>query len=157
MNLVVEASKLALRLALLITFAALVSACGGEREDANQALPKSTETVPADQASGPKVTVTADKTHAVQPSDEITVTVTVDGFTLDAEKIEPNVGRYRVYLDDASGEDFLAESAAESVKVTIPDSITDGSHELRVVLHHNDGTPVEPLAQGDVWLIVYRL
>lgn len=142
---------------------ALAGGCGDEQPGEDPGVENAPETtsVEVPDSDGPKVSVTADKTQAVQPGDEITVTVTVEKFTLDAGKIgesnEAGVGHYRVYLDDASGDNFLAESATDTVKVTVPESITDGSHQLRVVLHNNDRTPVSPAVQGDVWLIVYRL
>ena len=70
---------------------------------------------------------------------------------------ENGVGHYRVYLDDASGEDFLVTSGDATVKVKLPSDVTDGSHELRVVLHENDRTPLDPPAETGVLLIVYRL
>ena len=70
---------------------------------------------------------------------------------------EDGVGHYRVYLDSAAGEDYLAQGAENTTKVTIPETITDGSHDLRVVLHNNDHTPLDPAAEGSVLLIVYRL
>lgn len=148
-------------LVLLVVMLTLTSACSGEKAANNQSEEKSPETTSTNVADGPEVSVSADKIHAVQPGDEITLTITVNKFTLDASKIgkpnEANVGHYRVFLDDASGNNFLADSTSGTVKVKIPDKITDGSHQLRVVLHNNDRSPVTPAAQGDVWLIVYRL
>lgn len=149
---------------LLAALLALAAGCGGEENGSDQSAegPSGTTAGSSSQAANdPVVTVSADKTHAVQPGDEITVTVAVENFTLDAAKMggtnEPGVGHYRVYLDEASGDDFVAEGAAGSFKMKVPDSITDGSHPVRVELYNNDRTPVEPAAQGEVWLIVYRL
>lgn len=144
-------------LALLTAFAlAVVTSCGKD-DDAPPAPEENADTTTA----GPTVKVSADKTHAVQPGDEITLTIEVSGFTLDPAKMEQTnevgVGHYRVYLDDASGADYLIEGADNSTKVTVPGDITDGSHDLRVVLHNNDRTPLEPAAEGSVLLIVYRL
>lgn len=154
-------SKIVPPLVLLAGVLALASACSGEKAADNQSEEKSPETISTSAPEGPEVSVSADKTHAVQPGDEITLTIIVNKFTLDASKIgkpnEVNVGHYRVYLDNASGDNFLADSGAGTVKVKVPDDITDGSHQLRVVLHNNDRTPVAPAVQGDVWLIVYRL
>lgn len=112
-------------------------------------------------AGGPALEVSADKTHAVQPGDEITVTVSVTDFELDSGAVgspaAPGRGHYRVYLDDASGDDFLAAGAGATAKVTIPEEITDGSHDLRVKLYNNDETPFEPATEASVLLIVYRL
>ena len=137
----------------------LLVSCGNEGEDA-QAPEKKQDSAEAT-ATGPTVKVSADKTHAVQPGDEITLTIEVSGFKLDPAKIdqanEDGVGYYRVYLDSASGQDYLAQGADNTMKVTIPETITDGSHDLRVVLHNNDNTPLDPAAEGSVLLIVYRL
>lgn len=139
-----------------ITVLLLLMGCGKEETPSVT----SEEAAPAAEG-GPQVSVTADKTHAVQPGDEITLTVAVTDFTLDAAKIgasnEPGVGHYHVYLDDASGDDYLGVSGDASVKINVPDDITDGSHDIRVVLHNNDHSPVDPPASGSVLLIVYRL
>lgn len=161
MKLLGKGSKMMQQLVLLAAVLALTSACSEEKTADNQAEEKSSETTSINATDGPGVDVSADKTHAVQPGDEITLTITVSKFTLDASKIgkpnEANVGHYRVYLDGASGDNFLADSGADTVKVKVPDDVTDGSHQLRVVLHNNDRSPVAPAVQGDVWLIVYRL
>lgn len=142
----------------------LVFGCADEDE---ATAPKASSTQQASNESAasrsdrPLVTVSADKTHAVQPEDEITLSVSVNGFKLDESRIgqdnEPGVGHYRIYLDDARGEDFLAAGAAPNRKISLPSSITDGSHELRVVLYNNDKTPLSPAVEGRVLLIVYRL
>ncbi|HEX9583981.1 MAG TPA: hypothetical protein VGB36_05705 [Gammaproteobacteria bacterium] len=142
----------------------LASGCSDKDESAasraSSTPPAGTESA-APRGDLPVITVSADKTHAVQPEDEITVSVSVSGFKLDESRIsqdnEPGVGHYRIYLDDANGEDFLIAGAAPSSKVTVPSSITDGSHELRVVLYNNDKSPLSPAVEGSVLLIVYRL
>jgi len=110
---------------------------------------------------GAALSVKADKTHAVQPQDEITLTISVTEFRLAADSIgaanQDGVGHYRIYLDDASGDDYLVARAEPVTKVTIPADINDGSHDLRVVLHNNDKSPVQPAVEGSVLLIVYRL
>lgn len=139
----------------------LLAACSSEEEDANKAGPakQATQAAPAPSAVG--LSVKADKTHAVQPGDEITLTISVTDFRLAPDSIgaanEKGAGHYRVYLDDASGDGYLAVGAEATVKVTIPDDISDGSHDLRVVLHNNDKSPLEPPVEGSVLLIVYRL
>lgn len=105
--------------------------------------------------------VEADKTHAVQPEDQITLTISVSDFRLSPEGIgganEDGVGHYRVYLDNASGDDYLVAAAGATAKVTIPADISDGSHDLRVVLLNNDKSPLQPPVESSVLLIVYRL
>lgn len=147
-----------------IAIFALVSGCSDENEATTSKTPSAAQapgTSATPQGGAPVITVRADKTHAVQPEDEITVSVSVSGFELDESKIgqshEPGVGHYRIYLDEAKGDDFLAEGAAPSSKITVPADITDGSHELRVVLYNNDKTPFSPAVEGRVLLIVYRL
>jgi hypothetical protein len=145
-------------------FLALISGCADEDEAKPEkaASTQPAETgAPASGSNRPRIAVSADKTHAVQPGDEITVSVTVSGFRLDPDRIgkanEPGVGHYRIYLNQTGGDDFLAEGAAPSIKITLPSDITDGSHELIVALHNNDGTPVSPAVDAGVLLIVYRL
>ena len=142
----------------------LLAACSSE-EDANKAEPAKQSTQSTQAAAGATSTVglsvKADKTHAVQPGDEITLTISVTDFRLAPDSIgaanEKGAGHYRVYLDDASGDGYLAVGAEAVGKVTIPDDISDGSHDLRVVLHNNDKSPLEPPVEGSVLLIVYRL
>jgi hypothetical protein len=128
---------------------------GGKSGQAKSATPESTA------AGGARLSVKADKTHAVQPKDEITLTISVTDFRLASDSIgaanQDGVGHYRVYLDNASGDDFLASGADPTTKVTIPADISDGSHDLRVVLHNNDKSPLDPAVEGSVLLIVYRL
>ena len=96
--------------------------------------------------------VSADKTHAVQPGDEITVSVEVTGFTLDGSLMgqsnQEGVGHYSVHLDD-TGTAPLAVSAERSVKVTIP----QGHHRrvarrARGLCKNNDSTPLSPARPG---------
>lgn len=137
-------------------------ACSSE-DDGGKATKSDADAKPAATAAagGATLTVTADKTHAVQPNDEITLTIQVTDFRLSPDSIgaanQAGVGHYRIYLDDASGDDFLTQGAEATAKVVIPGDINDGSHDLRVVLHNNDKSPVEPGIEGSVLLIVYRL
>ncbi len=137
----------------------LLVACSSEDEAGKTeqaAQPSSTVAT-----GGAALSVKADKTHAVQPQDEITLTISVTEFRLAADSIgganRDGVGHYRIYLDDASGDDYLVARAEPVTKVTIPADINDGSHDLRVVLHNNDKSPVQPAVEGRVLLIVYRL
>jgi hypothetical protein len=141
--------------------ACLALLVGCAEEDQAATAGGKTEAQAAPPAGGPTLIVKADKTHAVQPKDEITLTISTTEFELDSSKIgqanESGVGHYRVYLDGASGEDYLAAGADTTTKVTVPEDITDGSHDLRVVLHGNDARPLSPPVQAEVLLIVYRL
>ena len=104
--------------------------------------------------------VTADKTHAVQPGDEIRIEVDVEGFVLDGGKIgagaEPGTGHYHVHLGDTDGEPLLV-SAEPSAVVKVPDDVTDGTHALRIRLRHHDHSPLDPPVEAEVRLIIYRL
>lgn len=111
-------------------------------------------------ASAVTLAVTADKTHAVQPNDEIRIEVTVEGFVLDAAAIggeaQPGAGHYHVYLGDPDGEPLLV-SAETSAVVKIPADVTDGTHTLRIQLRHHDHSPLDPPVEAGVRLIIYRL
>jgi hypothetical protein len=144
-------------------FALLLAACSGESEggDAGKKADAAANQPAAPAAGGATMRVKADKTHAVQPNDVITLTIDLSGFQLSPDGIgsanQDGVGHYRVYLDTATGDDYLAVGADLTAKVTIPGDISDGSHDLRVVLHNNDKSPLEPPVEGSVLLIVYRL
>jgi len=140
-----------IRLALAcLAAAALMAGCSEEAPEADAtAAADSAESGAAQGAGAPRLEVSADKTHAVQPGDDITVTV-------EGSSPAPSGARYRAYLDDADGDDFLAASADPTFQVSVPEGLTDGSHKLRVVLYDGDA-PVEPRTEGSVWLIVYRL
>jgi len=134
-------------------------ACSGE-DDGGEAGQAGAGTQPL-ATGGATLSVKADKTHAVQPKDEITLTISVTDFRLAPDSIgtanQDGVGHYRVYLDDASGDDYLAIGAQSIAKVAVPADISDGSHDLRVVLHNNDKSPLQPAVQGSALIIVYRL
>ncbi len=114
----------------------------------------------SDAAAPITLAVTADKTHAVQPGDEIRITVSVTGFVLDdantGADAAPGSGHYHVYLGDPQGEPLLV-SADESATVKVPDDVTDGTHSLRVQLRNHDHSPLEPPVETTVRLIIYRL
>ena len=106
------------------------------------------------------ITVTADKTHAVQPNDEIRIEVAVEGFVLDGANIGadpvPGAGHYHVYLGDPDAEPLLV-SADPSAVVKVPADVTDGTHSLRVQLRNHDHSPLDPPAEATARLIIYRL
>ena len=104
--------------------------------------------------------VTADKSHAVQPGDEIRITVSVEGFILDgasmgAEAV-PGSGHYHVYLGSSEGKPLLV-SADASASVHVPGDVTDGTHSLRIQLRNHDHSPLDPPVETTVRLIIYRL
>ena len=118
------------------------------------------ETKSGGAASPIAITVTADKTHAVQPNDEIRIEVTVEGFVLDGARIgagaEPGAGHYHVYLGEPEGEPLLV-SADPSAVVKVPADVTDGTHTLRIQLRNHDHSPLDPPVESGVRLIIYRL
>ena len=111
-------------------------------------------------ASPVSITVTADKTHAVQPNDEIRIEVSVEGFELDGASIGsesgPGSGHYHVYLGSPDGEPLLVSAEASTV-VKVPADVTDGTHTLRVQLRNHDHSPLDPPVEATVRLIIYRL
>ena len=152
--------------ALLVGAAVLTvtTGCGDDDSSAESAAAGSSAQAPASEASEAAASitleVTADKTHAVQPGDEIRITVSVTGFALDGTKVGaetvPGSGHYHVYLGDTQGEPLLV-SAEGSAIVKVPADVTDGTHSLRVQLRNHDHSPLDPPVETTVRLIIYRL
>lgn len=145
---------------------ALMGGCGEEDKPPGSAGAESAPESPAaapeagDAAPAISLEVTADKTHAVQPGDEIGITVSVEGFTLDAAGIgseaEPGRGHYHVYFGGSEGEPLLVSADANAV-VKVSDDVTDGTHSLLIQLRGNDHSPLDPPIETKVRLIIYRL
>ena len=147
-----------------------IAGCGEESATPEPAGTSSPEKEAEDKAKAEKkgdgaaspiaIAVTADKTHAVQPNDEIRIDVTVEGFVLDGAKMgadaAPGAGHYHVYLGSPDGEPLLV-SADPSAVVKVPGDVTDGTHTLRVQLRNHDHSPLDPPAEAKVRLIIYRL
>ena len=118
--------------------------------------------VPEEKGSAAPITldVIADKTHAVQPGDEIRIELNLEGFVLDDSKIgaeaEPGAGHYHVYLGDPGGKPLLVSADASAV-VKVPPDVNDGTHTLRVQLRSHDHSPLDPPVEAVVRLIIYRL
>lgn len=131
----------------------------GPSGDAGSSVPA---TVPEEKGSAPPIMlgVTADKTHAVQPGDEIRIELNLEGFVLDASKIgadaEPGAGHHHVYLGDPGGKPLLVSADASAV-VKVPADVNDGTHTLRVQLRNHDHSPLDPPVEAVVRLIIYRL
>ena len=148
----------------------MTTGCGEESETSKSSGAGESATVAGEKpekeqgsgTAGPPITVsvTADKTHAVQPNDEIRIEVTVDGFVLDGSKVgaaaEPGTGHYHVYLGGADGEPLLV-SAESSDVVKVPADVTDGTHTLRIQLRNHDHSPLDPPVEATARLIIYRL
>jgi hypothetical protein len=155
----------AIRIALAVACLALIAGCSQEAETPPAASEYPIETADAPVADAdapfPSVNFTASNTTALEPGGSVTLTVTVENFVLDGDRIggenETGVGHYRVYWDDADGDDHLGASAEPELTVTVPATTTDGSHRLRVMLVNNDGTPLDPPVEEGVWVIVYRI
>ena len=143
---------------------AVTTGCSDDDSSAKSAAAGSSPQAPASEvdeaAAAIKLEVSADKTHAVQPGDEIRITVSVTGFALDGAKLgagaAPGSGHYHVYLGDTQGEPLLV-SAEGSAVVKVPADVTDGTHSLRIQLRNHDHSPLDPPVETTVRLIIYRL
>ena len=145
------------------TMLTTIAGCGDEDSatESSDAVESTAVSQEADTAAAAiTLEVKADKTHAVQPGDEIRITVDVGGFILDAASIGaesvPGSGHYHVYLGSAEGEALLVSADADAV-VRVPDDVTDGTHSLRIVLRNHDHSPLETPVETTVRLIIYRL
>jgi len=86
---------------------------------------------------------------------DINMVVTNFQFDLDNEFGATNVpgtGHARIYLDDATGDDHLADAINSHVELTLPEDLSDGDHWIHVVLTENDGTPLSPAANAKVFI-----
>ena len=144
----------------------VIAGCDEESASHRSGDTESAAPAPADapQESGAAapvtLSVTADKTHAVQPGDGIRIEVSVEGFALDGAKIgagaEPGAGHYHVYLGDPDGKSLLVSADAGAV-VKVPEDTNDGTHTLRIQLRNHDHSPLDPPVEATVRLIIYRL
>lgn len=85
----------------------------------------------------------------VEAGGTLAVTVFVGNFELmDFEDNEGGVvfgeGHYHIYIDDHTGEDFLARDFRSAVDVVIPANTTAGAHTLRVSLRNHDHSELDP-------------
>ena len=149
-----------------VTVLAVATGCSDDDSAPQSADPGSSTQTPAaapEASTGAApitLAVTADKTHAVQPGDEIRITVSVAGFVLDGANVGaeavPGSGHYHVYLGKAQGEPLLVASDGSAI-VKVPADVTDGTHSLRVQLRNHDHSPLDPPVETTVRLIIYRL
>ncbi len=117
-------------LALLLPLTACGGDGGGEAPD-------------ADVGNGPTVLMTAQGTSDCGAT--ITAAVTVTDFVLEEPAGQANQeghGHYHIYLDDATGADYLTVDFDASADVPIPIAAATGPHELRVELANNDHSPI---------------
>jgi hypothetical protein len=113
-----------------------VAACGGDNNTGDD--------VDASTGGAASVTATPSAT-TVAPGGTLTLTISVQNFTLEAPAGQPNQaghGHYHVYLDDAEGTDYLVADASTTVDVTIPPATADGAHTLKVELYNNDHSEI---------------
>ena len=149
-----------------VVLLAVTAGCGEESAPPESAEAQSSVPAPdaasQESAAAAPITleVTADKTHAVQPGDDLHLEVNVTGFVLDGTKIgaeaELGAGHYHVYLGDP-GEKPLLVSADSSAVVNVPVETNDGTHSLRIQLRNHDHSPLDPPTEAVVRLIIYRL
>ena len=74
-------------------------------------------------------------------------TIAVENFVLEAALGQPNQpghGHYHIYLDDASGIDYLVSDNAPSVPIRIPEGTAPGMHTIRISLGENNHLPLNP-------------
>jgi hypothetical protein len=101
----------------------------------------------------PTLAVTLDaKSYAAGGTIKLTVNAT--NFSISQDNLgktnQTGQGHYRVYLDNATGDDFLKETGIASTDIKLPDTITAGSHILSVVLYNNDRTALTPAVKETV-------
>ena len=102
---------------------AVTTGCSDDDSSAESTAAGSSAQAPASEANEAAASitleVTADKTHAVQPGDEIRITVSVTGFALDGTKVGaetvPGSGHYHVYLGDTQGEPLLVSAEGSAI------------------------------------------
>ena len=87
----------------------------------------------------------------------VTATVSVTDFVLEAPNNQQNQaghGHYHIYLDGASGGNYLVANQVPSVTFTIPASTTPGAHSLKVSLSDNHHVPLTPPVEDVVAITV---
>jgi hypothetical protein len=114
----------------VVTLGIVLSACGDSTSNSPQ---------PHVDASAAPSTIAA--------GGDIELTITTADFTLEAPVGQPNQnghGHYQVYLDDATGANYLALGSTGSIPVTVPPATVPGAHTLKVALFANDLSPLAP-------------
>ncbi len=101
------------------------------------------------------VTMTVDPT-TVAAGDDITATVTVTNFVLEAPggANQEGHGHYHIYLDGASGGQYLIADQEPTTTFTIPANTAPGAHTLRVSVSDNSHVPLSPPVEDIVDITV---
>jgi hypothetical protein len=66
----------------------------------------------------------------------------------------PGTGHVRIYLDDATGEDYIVDAINTHAEIDLPADLSEGDHWIHLVLTENDGTPLVPSATAKVSVTV---
>jgi hypothetical protein len=93
----------------------------------------------------------------VAAGEMITATVVVQGFVLEAPEGQSNEaghGHFHIYLDDATGTNYLLAGETATVDVRIPANTPAGAHTLRVNLGQNNHAPLVPAVKDVVDIVV---
>ena len=91
--------------------------------------------------------------------DTVAATITVQNFVLEEPVGQPNEdghGHFHIYLDDATGIDYLLAGQDPEVNVEIPSDTAPGAHTLRVSLGKNNHAPLSPAVEDIVDITVTR-
>jgi hypothetical protein len=125
--------RLSLALSPLALLSLLGAACSGGGGDDTDAAP------PNNAAVSMQIPATSDCGATISAA------VAVQNFVLEEPTGQPNQdghGHYHIYLDDATGINYLITDFTATADVKIPVATASGAHTLRVELANNDHSPV---------------
>lgn len=91
------------------------------------------------------------------PGGTVDATVTVTNFVLEAPQGQPNQaghGHYHIYLDNASGGNYLVADQEPTTSFKIPVATSGGAHSIRVSLGANDHAALVPAVEDKVDITV---
>jgi len=89
--------------------------------------------------------------------DTVEAEITVENFILEPASGQPNEpghGHFHIYLDGATGGNYLLAGDSSPVDLTIPANTTAGAHTLRVSLGENSHAPVSPAVEAVIDITV---
>ncbi len=103
----------------------------------------------------PTIEVTATP-NSIAAGETTQLTIAVTNFELDQPggANEDGHGHYHVYLDDATGGDYLTNGSTPTVMVEIPANTPAGAHTLRINLTDNNHKPFNPSIEDIVDITV---